>query len=249
MADMLREAIATSDSRMAALRVELATCGMLAAVDTELERLRSAAAAAAAAVSAAVAADSKAIEEKTVHAGEDDVSIVNMHAAMLDVIPSPAPPSFSQLESTLSNVKGSHEANLCNDVDCDEDEKDGMSWTVTCGTLPSTSQLENLLPDVKESHHTKFGYDVDNDEILPIGTYRSAPVTSSVTGRSACCQRRMWSYLPAAAARSVALRSKVVESDSCMLDCPEQTHTSPMARFLMVVAVVLVHFAQVAVAE
>lgn len=59
----------------------------------------------------------------------------------------------------------------------------------------------------------------------------------------------MWSYLPAAAARSVALRSKVVESESCMLDWPEHTQTSPNARLLMVVAVVLVHFVQLAVAE
>merc|ERR550532_3160313 len=81
-----------------------------------------------------------------------------------------APPSISQLEDQLSDVKALYKAEFGEDVDseCEEDEegsveKDGVMWIVTRGAPPTMSQLEGQLSDVQALYEAKFGEDVDSE--------------------------------------------------------------------------------------
>jgi hypothetical protein len=84
-----------------------------------------------------------------------------------------SPPTMSQLEDRLGDVKALYKAKFGEDVD-DEDEededeqetveKDGINWVVTRGSPPSMSQLEDKLAEVKALYAKKFGESVDDDE-------------------------------------------------------------------------------------
>jgi predicted phosphodiesterase len=83
------------------------------------------------------------------------------------------PPTMSQLEDQIADVKALYKAKFGDDVD-DEDEeseneqetveKDGMKWVVTRGSPPTMSQLEDRLADVKALYKAKFGEDVDDED-------------------------------------------------------------------------------------
>jgi len=81
------------------------------------------------------------------------------------------PPSISQLEAGLSDVKALYEAKFGNDVHTEDGEDDegsvekaGVRWTVTRGAPPSMSQLEDSLLDVKAMYEMKFGESVDSED-------------------------------------------------------------------------------------
>merc|ERR1712134_81771 len=70
------------------------------------------------------------------------------------------PPTMSQLEDQLAEVKSLYKMKFGEDVDDEEDEqaneheakyveKDGISWVVTRGIAPTMSQLEDQLAEVK----------------------------------------------------------------------------------------------------
>merc|ERR1712224_233636 len=84
------------------------------------------------------------------------------------------PPSMSQLEDQLAEVKSLYKAKYDEDVDDDEEEedeqetkyveKDGLKWVVTRGSPPNMSQLEDQLAEVKSLYKAKYDEDVDDDE-------------------------------------------------------------------------------------
>jgi hypothetical protein len=77
-----------------------------------------------------------------------------------------APPSMTQLEDRLSDVKALYKAKFGEDFDAEDGEDEGgdaeeagVTWTVTRGAPPSMSQLEDRLSDVKALYKAKFGDD------------------------------------------------------------------------------------------
>merc|ERR1712159_782457 len=88
------------------------------------------------------------------------------------------PPTVSQLEDQLAEVKSLYKTKYGEDVDDEEEEeeeqadehetkyveKDGITWTVTRGRPPTTSQLEDMLAEVKSMYAMKYGEDVDDEE-------------------------------------------------------------------------------------
>merc|ERR1712134_229820 len=87
-----------------------------------------------------------------------------------------SPPSMSQLEDQLAEVKSLYKAKYGEDVDEEESEeedderdttcveKDGLKWVVTRGSPPSMSKLEDQLAEVKSLFKAKYGEDVDDEE-------------------------------------------------------------------------------------
>merc|ERR1712224_280066 len=86
-----------------------------------------------------------------------------------------SPPSMSQLEDQLADVKSLFKAKYGEDVDDEEDEeedeeetkyveKDGLKWVVTRGSPPSMSKLEDSLAEVKSLYKAKYGEDLDDEE-------------------------------------------------------------------------------------
>merc|ERR1711937_953499 len=91
-----------------------------------------------------------------------------------------SPPSMSQLEDQLAQVKSLYKAKYGEDVDeeeADEEEeeeeyeeeikyveKDGLKWVVTRRSPPSMSQLEDRLAEVKSLYKAKYDEDVDDEE-------------------------------------------------------------------------------------
>jgi hypothetical protein len=78
-----------------------------------------------------------------------------------------APPSMSQLEGRLSDVKALYKEKFGRDIDeedDDADEEDGVLWTVSRGALPTISELEESLSDVKALYRAKFGEEVDSED-------------------------------------------------------------------------------------
>merc|ERR1719353_1712615 len=87
------------------------------------------------------------------------------------------PPTMSELEKQLLEVKFLYKTKYGEYVD-DEDEeeeqaeeheihhvqKDGITWEVTRGRPPTMSQLEDTLAEVKSLYKTKYGEDVDDDD-------------------------------------------------------------------------------------
>merc|ERR1712100_937148 len=81
-----------------------------------------------------------------------------------------SPPTMSQLEDQLADVKSLYKAKFGEDVDEEEEEeneeetkyveKDGLKWVVTRGSPPTMSQLEYQLADVKSLYKAKYGEDV-----------------------------------------------------------------------------------------
>merc|ERR1719326_922612 len=85
------------------------------------------------------------------------------------------PPTMSQLEDQLAEVKSLYKTKYGEDVDDEEDEqadehetryveKDGISWVVTRGSPPTMPQLEDQLAEVKSLYTAKYGEDVDDEE-------------------------------------------------------------------------------------
>merc|ERR1719265_926979 len=85
------------------------------------------------------------------------------------------PPTMSQLEEQLAEVKSLYKAKYGEDVDDEEEEeeddqeakcveKDGMKWVVTRGSPPTVSQLEGRLAEVKSLYKAKYGEDDDEEE-------------------------------------------------------------------------------------
>merc|ERR1719265_2531902 len=85
------------------------------------------------------------------------------------------PPTMSQLEEQLAEVKSLYKAKYGEDVDDEEEEeeddqeakcveKDGIKWVVTRGSPPTLSQLEGRLAEVKSLYKAKYGGDVDEEE-------------------------------------------------------------------------------------
>merc|ERR1712159_673933 len=89
------------------------------------------------------------------------------------------PPTMSQLEDKLAQVKSLYKTKYGEDADDEDDddedemadgpkieyvEKDGVTWEVTRGRPPTMSQLEDKLADLKSLFKTKYGEDVDDDE-------------------------------------------------------------------------------------
>merc|ERR1712139_610022 len=80
------------------------------------------------------------------------------------------PPTMSQLEDKLAEVKSLYMTKFGEDVDDEEDEeeeqaedhaiqyveKDGVTWEVTRGRPPTMSQLEDQLAEVKSLYKTKY---------------------------------------------------------------------------------------------
>jgi len=82
-----------------------------------------------------------------------------------------APPTISQLEDCLSDVKALYRAKFGVDADSKDDEdgegtveKDGVVWTIARGAPPTISQLEDCLADVKALYRAKFGEDADSED-------------------------------------------------------------------------------------
>merc|ERR1712224_1070167 len=90
-----------------------------------------------------------------------------------------SPPSMSQLEDQLAEVKSLYKAKYGEDVDEEEEEdveeeedeqetkyveKNGIKWVVTRGSPPSMSGLEDQLAEVKSLYKAKYGEDVDDEE-------------------------------------------------------------------------------------
>merc|ERR1719507_2820891 len=101
---------------------------------------------------------------------EDDDANVDKDGAIWTVTRG-APPSMTQLEDRLSDVKALYKARFGEDVDFEEREeedsnvdKDGVIWTVTRGSPPSMTQLEDRLSDVKALYKAKVGEPVDAEE-------------------------------------------------------------------------------------
>merc|ERR1719335_910921 len=88
------------------------------------------------------------------------------------------PPTTSQLEDLLAEVKALYKTKYGEDLDdeeeeedeqADEDEtkyveKDGITWTVTRGRPKTVSELEDMLTEVKSLYKMKYGEDVDDEE-------------------------------------------------------------------------------------
>merc|ERR1712193_230013 len=87
------------------------------------------------------------------------------------------PPTMSQLENKLAEVKSLYKTKYGEDVDDEEDEaeeaderdtqyveKDGVTWEVTRGRPPTMSQLEDKLVEVKSLYKMKYGEDVDDED-------------------------------------------------------------------------------------
>merc|ERR1711904_605445 len=85
------------------------------------------------------------------------------------------PPTMSQLEDKLAEVKSLYTTKYGEDVEDEEAEeadereiqhveKDGVTWEVTRGHPPTMSQLKNKLAEVKSLYKTKYGEDVDDEE-------------------------------------------------------------------------------------
>jgi len=85
-----------------------------------------------------------------------------------------SPPSMSDLEEQLAEVKSLYKAKYGEDVDNEEEdeedeqetkyvEKDGLKWVVTRGSPPEMSQLEDKLAEVKSLYKAKYGEDVDEE--------------------------------------------------------------------------------------
>merc|ERR1712167_395704 len=90
------------------------------------------------------------------------------------------PPTMSQLDDKLAEVKSLYKTKYGEDVDDEEEEeeeqahehetklaeKDGVTWAVTRGCPPTTSQLEDKLAEVKSLYKKKLKYaeDVDDEE-------------------------------------------------------------------------------------
>jgi len=101
---------------------------------------------------------------------EDDDANVDKDGAIWTVTRG-APPSMTQLEDRLSDVKALYRAKFGEDLDSEEREddssnvaKDGVIWTVTRGAPPSMTQLEDRLSDVKALYRAKFGEDLDSED-------------------------------------------------------------------------------------
>merc|ERR1719464_2505595 len=101
---------------------------------------------------------------------EDDGSSVDKDGTLWTVTRG-APPSMTQLEDRLSDVKALYKAMFGEDLDSEEEEddnrnveKDGAMWTVTRGAPPSMPQLEDRLSDVKALYKARFGEDVDSED-------------------------------------------------------------------------------------
>merc|ERR1719243_259829 len=85
------------------------------------------------------------------------------------------PPTMSELEDKLAEVKSLYKTKYGEDMDDEEDEqanehetkyveKDGISWVVTRGRPPTMSQLEDQLAEVKSLYKTNYGEDMDDEE-------------------------------------------------------------------------------------
>jgi hypothetical protein len=88
------------------------------------------------------------------------------------------PPTMSQLEDNLAEVKALYKTKYGEDVDDEEDEEEeqanehetkyvengSIKWIVTRGRPKTTSELEDMLADVKSLYKTKYGEDVDDEE-------------------------------------------------------------------------------------
>merc|ERR1719326_2525473 len=88
------------------------------------------------------------------------------------------PPTMSQLEDQLAEVKSLYKMKYGEDVDDEEDEedeqanehqtnyveKDGISWVVTRGRPPTMIQLEDQLAEVKSLYKAKYGEDMYDEE-------------------------------------------------------------------------------------
>merc|ERR1719487_974323 len=88
------------------------------------------------------------------------------------------PPTMSQLDDQLAEVKSLYKMKYGEDVDDEDDEEDeqadehdtkyveldGISWVVTRGRPPTMAHLEDQLAEVKSLYKTKYGEDVDDED-------------------------------------------------------------------------------------
>merc|ERR1719191_1656431 len=115
-------------------------------------------------------------DEEEEQAEEHEIQLVEKDGVTWEVTRG-RPPTMSQLEDKLAEVKSLYKTKYGEDVDDEDDEKeqaeesevqnvekDGLTWEVTRGRPPTMSQLEANLAKVKSLYKTKYGADVDDDE-------------------------------------------------------------------------------------
>jgi len=115
-------------------------------------------------------------DEEEEQADEREIQYVEKDGVTCEVTRG-RPPTMSQLEDKLAEVKSLYTTKYGEDVDDEDDEaeeadereiqhveKDGVTWEVTRGHPPTMSQLENKLAEVKSLYKTKYGEDVDDEE-------------------------------------------------------------------------------------